>query len=118
MISSLVRFKNIYKTYKNKAFSLTDINFEIGRGELVFLSGRTGAGKTTMIKMIYGEEKPSDGKVSIFGDCVTEMKSKKLQILRRRIGLIFQESSLIENKSIYENVAYPSLCSRKKQGYS
>lgn len=103
----MLRFENVYKTYKSETFSLADINFEIGRGEFVFLTGRTGAGKTTIIKMIYGEEKPSDGIVSVFGSDITKIKARQLQKIRRSIGLIFQEHSLIENKSVYENAAYP-----------
>jgi cell division transport system ATP-binding protein len=103
----LLKFENVYKTYKDSTFSLSDINIEIADGDFVFIIGKSGSGKTTLLKLIYGEEKPDSGKITFSDTDITAADEKHLQGYRRKLGLVFQEGGLIEDKNVYENVAYP-----------
>jgi len=108
----LVRYESVCKTYPNSSFSLSGIELEIKRGEFVLLTGKTGAGKTTLIKMAYGEEKPSQGRVLLMGKQLSSQGHRSLQKLRRSLGLVFQENGLILDRSIYENIAFPLYINR------
>jgi cell division transport system ATP-binding protein len=103
----LVRFENVYKTYKNSYFSLSNINLEIKEGEFVFIIGKTGSGKSTLLKLIYGEERPENGKIILFGTDLAKADSRQIRKERRRTGLVFQDGGLIDDRNVYENVAYP-----------
>jgi cell division transport system ATP-binding protein len=103
----LLRFENVFKTYKNSAFSLSVIDLEIKEGEFVFITGKSGSGKTTLLKLIYGEKKPDSGRVILFGTDIAAADRRQIQTERRKIGLVFQDGGLIEDKNVYENVAYP-----------
>lgn len=103
----MLRFIKVYKSYKSSVFRLTDINLDVNAGEFVFIIGKTGAGKTTLLKMAYGEEKPEDGTVSFLGTDLSKTGDRTMQELRRKIGLVFQEGGLIEDKNVGENIAYP-----------
>ena len=86
--------------------ALEDISFDIIPGEFVSLVGRSGAGKSTVIKLLIGEEKPTKGKVIVSSHDVNKLKSSELPHLRRHIGVIFQDFRLLTNKTAYENVAF------------
>lgn len=105
----MIIFQNVCKYYKNNennASALEDITFTINPKEFVSLVGKSGAGKSTIIKLLIGEEKPSKGRV-IFGSYdVNRLKSQDLPKLRRHIGVIFQDFRLLTNKTAYENVAF------------
>jgi cell division transport system ATP-binding protein len=105
--NTLVRYENVCKTYHNSSFSLSGIELEINRGEFVLLTGKTGAGKTTLIKMAYGEEHPTQGRVFLMEKQLSSQRHNTLQKLRRRIGLVFQENGLMPDRNIYENIAFP-----------
>ena len=94
-----IELKNIYKTYPNGVAALADINVEIAKGEFVFIIGPTGCGKSTLMKLLYREEKPSKGNVLVGGI--------KVEKLRKKIGVIFQNYRLLPKKTVYENVAFP-----------
>ncbi len=105
----MIIFQNVSKYYKNNennASALEDISFTVNPKEFVSLVGKSGAGKSTIIKLLIGEEKPSKGRV-IFGSYdVNKLKSTDLPKLRRHIGVIFQDFRLLNNKTTYENVAF------------
>ncbi|MDE2018872.1 MAG: cell division ATP-binding protein FtsE [Patescibacteria group bacterium] len=104
----MIVFQGVSKIYKNGETStaLDDTTFEIGPGEFVSLSGRSGAGKSTIIRLLIGEEKPSKGRV-FFGQYeVNKLKDNELPAFRRHIGVVFQDFRLLPTKTAYENVAF------------
>jgi cell division transport system ATP-binding protein len=101
----LVQFYNVSKIYSNGVKALEDVSLKIDRGEFVFLMGPSGAGKSTMTKMLYREETPSRGQIFVASRSLVRMKKKEIPILRRSIGVVFQDFKLLENKTVYENVA-------------
>lgn len=102
----MIKFQNVTKNYPNNTVALENISFEIKEGEFVSIVGKSGAGKTTILKLILGEEKPTKGKIFFEGEDITKIKTEKLPLLRRKIGAVFQDYKLLESKTAYENVAY------------
>lgn len=103
----MIRFENVSKVYPNSPeASLEDISFEIKEGEFVSIVGHSGAGKTTMVKLLLGEEKPTKGSIFFEEFEVNKLKPKKLTQFRRRIGTVFQDFRLLANKTAYENIAF------------
>ncbi|MBN1892482.1 MAG: cell division ATP-binding protein FtsE [Clostridiales bacterium] len=102
----MIRFENVYKTYKSGSDALRGISFKIDDGEFVFVIGKSGSGKSTLIKLITREEKPSDGYVLMDRFPISKMQSALVPVLRRQIGMIFQDFRLIESKNVFENVAF------------
>ena len=103
----IISLKNIYKTYPNGVTALADINLEIDKGEFVFIIGPTGCGKSTLMKLLYREEKPSKGHVIVGGINVERLRNRKVYKLRKRLGIIFQNYRLLPKQTVYENVAFP-----------
>jgi len=101
----VIYFNNVSKIYKD-ATALDDVTFAIETGEFVSVVGHSGAGKTTLTKMILAEEMPSLGTVFFESINVNEIKNKDLTKLRRRIGIVFQDYRLLSNKTAYENIAF------------
>lgn len=102
----MIAFQNVSKVYSPTATALEDIDFKINPGEFVSLVGRSGAGKSTIIKLLVGEEKPSKGRV-LFGQYeVNKLKDSELPQFRRHIGIVFQDFRLLAAKNAYENVAF------------
>lgn len=102
----LIRIKNIYKTYKNGVTALCDVNLEISKGDFVFIIGASGSGKSTLIKLLYREEKPTKGEVYVGGVNVAKLKNRKIYKYRRKLGIVFQDYKLLQNLTVYENVAF------------
>jgi len=101
----MVSFQGVVKNYNGHAV-LKDIDFKIEPAEFVSLVGKSGAGKTTIIKLLTGEEKPSRGKIFFAREEVGRLKPQELPVLRRQIGVIFQDFRLLSAKNSYENVAF------------
>jgi cell division transport system ATP-binding protein len=101
----VIYFNNVSKIYKD-ATALDDVTFTIETGEFVSVVGHSGAGKTTLTKMILAEEMPSSGAVFFESVDVSKVKNKDLTKLRRRIGIVFQDYKLLSNKTAYENIAF------------
>ena len=102
----LIRIADVQKTYKNGVVALYDFNLSIKKGEFVFVIGASGSGKSTLIKMLYREEKPDKGEIIIGGINVAKLKNRKVYILRRKIGVVFQDFKLLPKLTVYENVAF------------
>jgi len=102
----MIRFQNVTKIYPPDNAILEDISFEINKGEFVSIVGKSGAGKTTLIKMILGLEVPTHGDVFFEGENIHKVGSKMLQKIRRQIGGIYQDYKLLPQKTVFENVAY------------
>ena len=101
----MIRFEGISKTYKNGVRALEEVDFEVKDGEFVFLIGPSGAGKTTLFKILYGEERPDAGEVYCGETSVGSLNRNELSLLRRKMGIIFQDFKLLPTSSVFENVA-------------
>ena len=102
----LITINNVTKRFKNGTVALNDISLEIGKGEFVFVIGPTGCGKSTLIKVIYREEKPTSGEVFVGGVNVAKLRNRKVYKIRRKMGVVFQDFKLLEKLTVYENVAF------------
>lgn len=112
----MIAFQNVTKTYNSHSTALEDVTFQINPGEFVSLAGRSGAGKSTIIKLLIGEERPSKGRV-FFGQYeVSKLKNKELPAFRRHIGIVFQDFRLLPTKTAFENVAFAlEVCGRPQK---
>jgi cell division transport system ATP-binding protein len=102
----MIELKEVYKTYPNGVLAVNGINVKIRQGEFVYVVGPSGAGKSTFIKMMYREEKPSKGTILINGIDLAQMKDSKVPLLRRNIGVVFQDYKLLPTLTVYENIAF------------
>ena len=105
-----IELKNVNKTYSTGVTALADLSVEIDKGEFVFVIGHTASGKSTFIKMLYREEKPSKGSVIVGGVNVAKLRNRKVYKLRRKIGVVFQDFKLLPKLTVYENVAFALEC--------
>ena len=102
----MIECEHVYKQYKNGTNALYDVNFSVKQGEFVYIIGPTGSGKSTLIKLLDGEELPTKGNVEVVCINVGELKRKQVPIYRRNIGVVFQDFRLLPTKTVYENIAY------------
>ena len=103
----MISFKKVCKSYPGSPEILKDIDLEISEGELVFVTGPSGAGTSTLLKLISALEKPSSGSIIFEGQSLSKFKNKDIPILRRRFGMIFQDHKLLYDRNCFENVALP-----------
>ena len=101
----MIRMTNVEKTYENGTHALNGISFEIQDGEFVFLVGPSGSGKSTIIKLLTGELVPSRGRVMINGFSMSNITRRQIPLMRRTVGVIFQDFRLIGNKTLYDNLS-------------
>ena len=101
----MIRMTNVEKTYDNGTCALNGISFQIDDGEFVFLVGPSGSGKSTIIKLLTGEVLPSCGRVMINGFSMGRISDKQIPLMRRTLGVIFQDFRLIQNKTVFENLS-------------
>lgn len=102
----MINLYNITKIYPNGAKALNDVSLTIQKGEFIFLVGPSGAGKTTLIKVIFREELPTRGQLLFNGKNISRIKGREIPYLRRKIGMVFQDFRLLPQKSVFENVAF------------
>jgi cell division transport system ATP-binding protein len=102
----VIRFHNVFKSFPNGALALKDVSFHVSKSEFVFLTGHSGAGKSTILKLLFGEQRPSQGEVKVSGFSIGELRSGDIPKLRRRLGVVFQDFRLLEERSAAENVAF------------
>ena len=103
----MISFSHVYKTYPGSVHALRDVSLEIQKGEFLFLTGPSGAGKTTLFRMISAFDKPSSGVVQVAGHDVGEITAGEVPYFRRRIGVVFQDFRLLRGRSVLENVVLP-----------
>lgn len=103
----MVRFFHVTKTFSDNRVALSDVSFQMDDGELLFIVGPSGAGKSTLLRMIYMEEMPTSGQVIVGGFLSTTISPEKIPILRRRVGVVFQDFRLMHDRTAFENVALP-----------
>jgi len=102
----MIKFENVFKVYPPDTVALDNIDLQIKQGEFVSLVGQSGAGKTTILRLLTGEEKPSKGKVFVFGENVGELRHTYLPRIRQNIGMVYQDTKLLPNKTALENIAF------------
>ena len=102
----LIRIKDVTKQYKNGVTAIYDLNLKIKKKDFAFIIGGTGSGKSTLIKMLYREEKPTRGEIIIGGLNVARIRNSKVYKLRRKLGIVFQDYRLLPKSTVYENVAF------------
>lgn len=105
----MIQFEHVskvYETQNDENVALEDINIQIEEGEFVFVLGHSGAGKSTFLKLMLMEEKPTEGKVFINGQDLTRLRRRKVPYMRRQMGVVFQDFRLIPTMTVYENVAF------------
>ena len=104
-MTSMILFENVSKIYDDIP-ALEDINLGIEKGEFISIVGQSGAGKSTLLRLIFAEEKPTEGNIFVKGKNISKIKNSKLPILRRHVGVIFQDFKLLTNRTVFENVAF------------
>ena len=109
----MIYFNNVKKQYPKSTLALADVTLSINSGEFVSIVGQSGAGKTTLVKLILGEEEPTEGTVFFESLDVNRISGRDLTRLRRRIGTVFQDFKLLANKTAYENIAFAMEASGK-----
>lgn len=113
----MIQLINVSKMYPNGVKALSEVSLSIEKGEFVFLVGSSGAGKSTMIRLLFREEVPTSGYIMISGKNVSRLKRKEIPVLRRNMGIVFQDFRLLEDRTAFENVAFAMEvlgCSRKE----
>lgn len=113
----MIEFYHVSKQYVKNVWVLNDVTFSIKKGDFVFLTGVSGAGKTTLLKMIYKDEIPTKGQILIDSSNISLLGKHDVFRLRRDIGIIFQDFKLLNNRTIYENVALPLLVRGERKSY-
>jgi cell division transport system ATP-binding protein len=97
--------EGVSKYYGQRQAALSDITFQVDKGEMIFLTGASGAGKSTLLRLLYLEEKPSDGRILLDRFDLSRISKRKIPILRRHVGIVFQDFRLIPERTAAENVA-------------
>ncbi len=102
----MIEFKSVSKVYNNGTEALHDISMRVKDGEFVFIVGSSGAGKSTFLKLITCEERPSSGEIVLDGTDISRIRKGKIPFIRRKMGMVFQDFRLIDHMTVYDNVAF------------
>jgi cell division transport system ATP-binding protein len=102
----VIRFQHVFKSFPNGALALKDVSFHVSKGEFVFLTGHSGAGKSTVMKLMLAEQRPTQGDVRVSGFTVSTIGSRETARLRRKLGVVFQDFRLLDDRTAAENVAF------------
>jgi cell division transport system ATP-binding protein len=102
----MIRFRNVTKEYPRTGLALNNVTFQVGKGEFVFLTGPSGAGKSTILKLIFLEERPTSGDVKVSGVSAATIRGRQVARLRRKLGVIFQDFRLLEDRTVEANLAF------------
>jgi cell division transport system ATP-binding protein len=102
----MVQLNDVCKVYKNGACGLDKVSLQINRGDFLFVTGPSGAGKSTLLKLLYGQERPNSGEVWVNNQNLAKLRGNRLALLRRNIGVVFQDYKLIPRRTVSENVAF------------
>jgi len=102
----VIRFHSVTKIYAKGEVALQDVSFRVSKGEFLFLTGHSGAGKSTILKLLHAEQRPTHGEVRVSGFLVSSLGRSEIPRLRRRVGVVFQDFRLLEDRTAEENVAF------------
>jgi cell division transport system ATP-binding protein len=102
----MIRFAHVDKEFTRTGAALADVTFQVAKGEFVFLTGPSGAGKSTILKMIYAAERPTRGEVIVAGHASSSLRGHAVAMLRRKLGVVFQDFRLLEDRNAEANVAF------------
>lgn len=105
-VDAIIKLQDVSKTYRNGSCGLVGVNLEIKRGDFIFVTGPSGSGKTTLLKLLYGAERPNQGNITVDNYNLAQLKGDRLSLLRRRIGIVFQDYKLIPRRTVAENIAF------------
>jgi cell division transport system ATP-binding protein len=111
----MIRIYSVVKRYQKHSAALNDISLRITKGEFVYITGPSGAGKSTLLKLLFCAERPSRGQILINGQNVTRMRLSQIPYLRRKLGVVFQDFKLLNNRTVLENVSFPLEIQGKKR---
>ncbi|MDZ4676268.1 MAG: cell division ATP-binding protein FtsE [Oligoflexia bacterium] len=103
----MIELTHVYKIYGNSIHALSNVSLKIDRGEFIYLTGPSGAGKTTLFKLITCYDQPTSGKIIVAGQDLSSVTASQIPYVRRKIGVVFQDFKLLKNRTVYENVALP-----------
>src|SRR3989337_4016509 len=101
----MVNMFHVYKSYERAISVLTDITVKIDKGEFVFITGASGAGKSTLLKLMFCIERPTQGQIIIAGKNISRFTERDIPLLRRKMGFVFQDFKLLNNKTVFDNIA-------------
>lgn len=102
----MIRLKKVFKAYPKGTLALKDITLHVPKGQFVFLTGHSGAGKSTILRLVYADDMPTSGEVQVSGFATTRMKASDVPKLRRRLGIVFQDFRLLEDRTAEANIAF------------
>ncbi len=102
----MIELIDVTKIYENAAKGILNVSLKIEKGEFAFIVGTSGSGKSTLVRLLLKELEPTEGKIIVNGDSLTELKRKEVPLFRRKMGVVFQDFRLLKNKTVYENVAF------------
>jgi len=102
----MIRFTRVTKTYPRTGTAVQDVSLTVNKGEFVLLTGASGAGKTSLLKMVYLEERPTSGEVRVAGTSSVTATARDVAKLRRKLGIVFQDFRLLENRTVEQNVSF------------
>jgi len=105
----MIRFENVYKRYANGREALAGVSFSLDKGEMAFLTGPSGAGKSTLLKLVSLIERPTRGTVLVGNQNTSRIRRRRIPQFRRRIGIVFQDHKLLNDRTVFDNVALPLL---------
>ncbi len=111
----MIQLFNVTKSYGGESAAVKDLSIQIPKGDFVYVTGASGAGKSTFLRMLYAAEKPTKGQILINNQNVTRISSKQIPFLRRKIGVVFQDFKLLQSRTVYENVAFALEAQGKKR---
>lgn len=110
----MISLSHLYKTFPGPVHALRNVDLSIDKGEMVFITGASGAGKTTLFKMICAFDQPTSGSIQILGTNLNNITASEIPNLRRKLGVVFQDFRLLKGRSIFDNVALPLEVQKEK----
>jgi cell division transport system ATP-binding protein len=111
----MIQLYNVSKRYSRDSIAVNDLSLKIDKGEFVYVTGASGAGKTTFLRMLYVAERPTRGQILVDGQNITRIRSYHIPYLRRKIGVVFQDFKLLQSRTVFENVAFALEAQGKKR---
>ncbi len=111
----MIQLYNVTKKYSSDSVAIKDLTLQIPKGDFVYVTGASGAGKSTFLRMLYAAEKPTRGQILIDRQNVSRIRSSQIPYLRRKIGVVFQDFKLLHSRTVYENVAFALEAQGKKR---